>query len=55
MRRAEYAAIMRELAACNGDYARVAKRLGISRVSLWRKLRDRPQEAEQEEAGGRAD
>lgn len=55
VRRAEYAAIMHQLAACNGDYARVAKRLGISRVSLWRKLRDRPQDAEQDEAPCRAD
>lgn len=55
VRRAEYAAIMQQLAACNGDYARVAKRLGISRVSLWRKLRDRPQDAEQDENSSRAD
>lgn len=55
VRRAEYAAIMHQLAACNGDYARVAKRLGISRVSLWRKLRDRPQDAEQDPTPSRAD
>lgn len=30
--------IGRQLLACNGDYGMAAKRLGISRVSLWRKL-----------------
>ena len=51
-RRAEYEAITRQLSACNGDYARAARRLGISRVSLWRKLRERPNIAETEEDGG---
>ena len=30
--------IGRQLLACNGDYGMAAKQLGISRVSLWRKL-----------------
>jgi len=39
-RQAEHAEIMRVLAACGGDRALASQQLGISRTTLWRKLKE---------------
>lgn len=47
IRWAEQQAIRREVIACDNDYTKAARRLSISRASLWRKLRAAPTPGEE--------